>query len=240
MDASSLDASRVTVYMKDALTIMLENRPQNPLVFLADYFHMVTQVKNPVNRAYRYIKLSPQDRAVFMDNLVAAFTMLESDGGSAGLTGEEYMKLLQHICADFPEETVRILFQILGKADKERVGFQDFLGGIKACMYFEEFLGEAEDLFLHHAVEEPAPGSEQSVPSTALDMLIEELASRTHVQDRQTPSSRNEFVRACREANRKLSATGPPISRVTFPQFATSLFRVLTPLPSPGSAIIFE
>jgi hypothetical protein len=46
---------------------------------------MVTRGKNPVDRAYRYLRLSPKDRVVFMDNLVAAFSLLESTGGVSNI-----------------------------------------------------------------------------------------------------------------------------------------------------------
>ena len=45
-------------------------------------FQMVTRGKNLVDRAYRYLRLSPKERVVFMDNLVAAFSLLESTGGT--------------------------------------------------------------------------------------------------------------------------------------------------------------
>ena len=40
---------------------------------------MITQGRDPVQRAYRYLRMSPVDRTTFKDNLVSAYNMLESD-----------------------------------------------------------------------------------------------------------------------------------------------------------------
>mmetsp|Transcript_29652 Transcript_29652/g.64720 ORF Transcript_29652/g.64720 Transcript_29652/m.64720 type:complete len:238 (-) Transcript_29652:2187-2900(-) len=225
LDVSALNESGLTLYLKDALTIMLENRPEDPLLFLHEYFQMVTRGKNLVDRAYRYLRLSPKERVVFMDNLVAAFSLLESTGGSAGFTGREYMKVLKLLCSDFPPEIVHILFQVLGRGDNDSVGFEDFVGGIKTCLLFEEFLEEAEELFHANAFE--GGDIENVVTREMLDRMVKELATHTHPDDKQRPGSRDEFVLLCQQACEKLSCPG---GHVTFPQFVAALFRVVTPL----------
>ena len=53
-DAASLDAEEyldrcgVTAYMKDCVTLLLENRPDEPLTFMGDYFRTVTQPSSPL------------------------------------------------------------------------------------------------------------------------------------------------------------------------------------------------
>mmetsp|Transcript_17009 Transcript_17009/g.28689 ORF Transcript_17009/g.28689 Transcript_17009/m.28689 type:complete len:239 (-) Transcript_17009:636-1352(-) len=226
LDVNALNESGLTLYLKDALTIMLENRPEDPLHFLHEYFQMVTRGKNPVDRAYRYLRLSPKDRVVFMDNLVAAFSLLESTGGSAGFTGREYMKVLKLLCSDFPPEIVHLLFQVLGRGDTDSIGFEDFVGGIKTCLLFEEFLEEAEDLFITRASAQPGE-LENVVTRETLVKMVKELATNTHLEDKQRPTTREEFILLCEQACEKLAGPG---ANVTFPQFVASLFRVVTPL----------
>ena len=99
-DAGSLDAEEyldrcgVTAYMKDCVTLLLENRPDEPLTFMGDYFRTVTQPSSPLLRAYRYIRLTPLDRPAFPDNLVAAYAALDSQRGTNGVTGAELQRLL--------------------------------------------------------------------------------------------------------------------------------------------------
>ncbi|KAK3261529.1 hypothetical protein CYMTET_29566, partial [Cymbomonas tetramitiformis] len=173
-DTSRLDECGLTSYLKDALTIMLESRPTDPMHFLTEYFHMVANGASPSHRAYRYLRLCPQDRNMFMDNLAAAYTLLDAEGGSVGMTGKEYMMLLRQLCADFPEVIVQILFQVLGKSETETVTFQDFSGGIRACMTYEEFLEEAENLFYDHT-----DGSSGTLSKQVLKKLIARLARKS-------------------------------------------------------------
>ena len=53
MDAEEyLDRYGVTAYMKDVVTLLLENRPPEPIDFIADYFRTVIQGSSPLLRAY--------------------------------------------------------------------------------------------------------------------------------------------------------------------------------------------
>ena len=89
-----LDRCGVTAYMKDCVTLLLENRPDEPLTFMSDYFRTVTQPSSPLLRAYRYIRLAPLDRPAFVDNLVAAYATLDAQRGTSGVTGGELQRLL--------------------------------------------------------------------------------------------------------------------------------------------------
>ena len=73
-----LDRLGVTAYLKDAITLLLENRPHKPIEFLADYFKNVVQGSSSLQRSYRYIRLTRRNCAAFMDNVVAAFRTLET------------------------------------------------------------------------------------------------------------------------------------------------------------------
>ena len=77
MDAEEyLDRYGVTAYMKDVVTLLLENRPPEPIDFIADYFRTVIQGSSPLLRAYRYVRLAQPHQKAFTDNLVAAYLSL--------------------------------------------------------------------------------------------------------------------------------------------------------------------
>ena len=108
-----LDRCGVTAYMKDCVTLLLENRPDEPLTFMSDYFRTVTQPSSPLLRAYRYIRLTgPEQEDAFRDNLVAAFTSLDSRPG--GMAGSDLVKLLRLLGAecslDISRSTLAISF----------------------------------------------------------------------------------------------------------------------------------
>ena len=49
--AEYLDRHGVTAYMKDVVSLLLENRPASPLAFIQKYFLTVTQGTSPLLRA---------------------------------------------------------------------------------------------------------------------------------------------------------------------------------------------
>ena len=80
VDPSAFDRSSLTVYLKDAVTLVLENRPADPVGFIADYLRRVLSGASNVSRAYQYLTLSPHHRQAFMDNAVVAFSVLDTGG----------------------------------------------------------------------------------------------------------------------------------------------------------------
>ena len=89
-----LDRYSVSPYMKDLLTVLLENRPEHPIEFIADYFTCAVNGAAPIFRSYRYIRLTQRNRLAFMDNLAQAYTIMtrSSETPGAGLTGAAYLR----------------------------------------------------------------------------------------------------------------------------------------------------
>jgi len=144
-----LERYSVSAYMKDLLTVLLENRPEQPLDFIADYFNCAVNGVPPIMRSYRYIRLTKRNRQAFMDNLAQAYTIMSrsSEVPGSGLTGANYMRLLHMVCADFPPEVVHSLSKVLDKKDSNTISFPTFVAGINACLLYEEFFEHAERLF---------------------------------------------------------------------------------------------
>eukprot|EP00755_Sulcionema_specki_P014877 Sspe_Gene.57863::Locus_31750_Transcript_1_1_Confidence_1.000_Length_924::g.57863::m.57863 len=143
-----LDKYSVTAYLKDVVTLLLENRPDSPVEFIADYFRNVIQGTSPMIRSYRYIKLTKRNRQAFWDNLVAAYATLdEKRGGGVGLTGADMYRLLQLLCSDFPSDIVSSVLAVLEKTEQCLVPFDQFAAGVHACLLYEEFFHMAEAVF---------------------------------------------------------------------------------------------
>lgn len=125
-------------------------RPAQPVAFIQDYFKNVIRGSSPLLRSYRYIRFTEQGRSTFMDNLAASYGALETQkgrGGHSGISALEYTRLVKSLCRDFPDEMLEGVLGILQVEEGEVVGFQEFAAGINACLYYSDFLDNAEDLY---------------------------------------------------------------------------------------------
>ena len=103
--AGVFDASGLTVYLKDVVTLCLENRPADPVAFIAEYLRRVTRRTTPVSRACQYLKLAPHHRRAFMDNAAVAHAGLSAGSNktpSPGVRPEDHLLVLREMCARLP------------------------------------------------------------------------------------------------------------------------------------------
>lgn len=116
----------VTAYMKDMVTLLLENRPEKPIEFINDYFTtvLVGSNSNPLTRALRFVRLSPVGHPAFEDNLVAAYAAL--DGKRGHVAAGELQKLTRLLCSDAPLNISRSLLVLLDKRDADPVSYAEF------------------------------------------------------------------------------------------------------------------
>ena len=59
----------------------------------------------------RYIRFTQQGRHTFMDNLAAAYGVLDTKkgkGGQTGISAPDYLKLVKSLCRDFPDDLVEV------------------------------------------------------------------------------------------------------------------------------------
>eukprot|EP00761_Pharyngomonas_kirbyi_P010524 gb/GECH01010544.1/.p1 GENE.gb/GECH01010544.1/~~gb/GECH01010544.1/.p1 ORF type:complete len:296 (+),score=38.75 gb/GECH01010544.1/:1-888(+) len=230
----------IDAYLKDVTTLMLENRPEDPIHFMADYFYNVVQGSSPMVRSYRFIRLTDRHRDVFFDNLVAAYNSLahrrssdnvdpsaSSSSSSASsadpriVTGEDLSKLLRMLCRDFPPDLLRAIFAVLGKDPVQSVPFEQFASAVNACLLYEEFLVEAEETF------EQADREGRGCLSTS---QFEELLHRMKVgsMGNRFPDATliSKVVKRCRE---RVQRAGGKEAKVTFHDFVQSLFDLSLP-----------
>ena len=134
MDAEEyLDRYGVTAYMKDVVTLLLENRPPEPIDFIADYFRTVIQGSSPLLRAYRYVRLAQPHQKAFTDNLVAAYCTLDAACTRTGVSGVELQRLLELVSSDGHLDISRALLVLLGKRDADAVDFGAFAAAVRAA-----------------------------------------------------------------------------------------------------------
>ena len=127
-----LDRCGVTAYLKDVVTLLLENQPAKPIDFLADYFRTVIQGSSPLLRAYRYVRLASPSQDAFTDNLVAAYHALDVHRGSGVVAGSELLRLLRLIGKDFPINITRSLLLLIEKRETDPIDFAEFSVAVRS------------------------------------------------------------------------------------------------------------
>lgn len=182
--AEYLERSGVSAYLKDVVTLLLENRPSSPIPFIADYFQHVVQGSSPLMRAHRYIRLCERSSEAFMDNLVAAYMALDPSAKTLSgsslqpphVTVAAYSRLVQLLSADLPVDVAFVVLAALGpgKREQDEVSFAQFVAGIEACLHYEDFFEEAELLFAD--VQHEAERAHVPVQAYALAVLEQALS----------------------------------------------------------------
>lgn len=98
-------------------------------------------------RSYRYIRLTPRNRAAFFDNLVAAYHALQQQQQSESITTSlsmaELKELVLLICEDFPQDALHLIQQVVlqqtpvEQETTRQVSFQEFAAAVNACLVLE-------------------------------------------------------------------------------------------------------
>lgn len=121
-----LDRYGVTAYFQDALTVLLENQPSSPIAFMSQYFHEVTKMNTPLQRAHRCIQLASPEHDAFSDNLVAAFHAVDSQHPSGGMTGRDLVRLLRLLSTQNKLDISHSILALLMKTEASTILFTDF------------------------------------------------------------------------------------------------------------------
>ena len=190
--AEYLDRHGVTAYMKDVVTLLLENRPASPIAFISKYFLTVTQGSSPLLRAYRYIQLTSPQRAAFVDNLVAAYATLDARRGASHVTGADLLRLLRLLCVDCPLDVSVVLLRLLDRMDTEPVSFDEFSAAVRAGLYYDQFFKRAGALFA--ACDQGGTGT---IPRSVLELALRQLHGVAALEPVHVVAIRNEHARNC-------------------------------------------
>ena len=129
-----LDRYGVTAYLKDVVTLLIENRPAQPIEFVLHYFRTVTQGSSPMLRAYRYVRLAAPDCDAFMDNLVAAYSAIDVRRGAGSVTGAELLRLMRILLSEQTIDVSRSVLVLIDKSEGDSVSFREFNAAVRtAC-----------------------------------------------------------------------------------------------------------
>ena len=205
LDVSAFDRSNLTVYLKDVVTLVLENRPEDPVAFVADYLRRVLSGASPLSRAYQYLTLSPHYRQAFVDNATVAFSVL--DAGPRGLTGADHAELLRALLSDAPGDVSRAAADALAPRPDASVDFFEFLASARACLALRELLVELDDAFRSEAARREGPTT-TAPTETSRERFSRDALRRLLVADGEHASPGNVSRTVAIEAIETLSEEG--------------------------------
>lgn len=148
VDVASFDRSQLSVYLKDVVTLALENRPEDPIAFASDYLRRVLGGAGAVARAHQYLSLSPHTRRAFTDNALLAFEVLSGDEeGEKPVPGRKFNQLIDALLEDAPSAIAERVRDVLRTTDDAEVRWWEFQRAAKACFALRELLEELERLY---------------------------------------------------------------------------------------------
>ena len=129
--------------LQRALLELLEQRPENPLVFLARHFEDATCECSAEERAERLVLRCPQGHWAFKQNVADAYEALR-DGGGGAVTQGGYQKLLERLAAGVPAAPGTRLLGFLRLSKTDEVPFETFKDAVTAlCVAREVCRGPA-------------------------------------------------------------------------------------------------
>lgn len=155
MSSATLELERagIAVSLKDALSVLLEVRPADPIAFLAAYFRHPARPGDPHELARYLVRACPRSRPCFRDSLYSAFSVLARAGVSTGpspafeaVDAADVTRLMRLLCRGLPPA---VGDQLLEDAElpSSSVCFPEFVLAVEACLAAEEASRAAAELF---------------------------------------------------------------------------------------------
>ena len=162
-DKQFLHRVGVTNQMQEVLTKIIENRPEDPIGFLADYFEMLGDKTDRVCKAHQQVCLTHHSKAAFHTNVRIAFDLLSQNKAFdrrgkplrrdpigrqlKGINGMIFSDLLNLLCNAFPVTVKEKLMKKIQCRDHEVVIFEVFKSGVFTCRVLQDFLNQTDMLF---------------------------------------------------------------------------------------------
>ncbi|XP_059162028.1 tubulin polyglutamylase complex subunit 1-like [Physella acuta] len=152
-DRQFMDKNNVNGMLKDVLTKLIANRPDDPIRFIANYFETINledQSNDLIARVVQIINLTHHSRPVFETNIMAAYDLLNNHKISKkihGVNGTVHSQLLQSLCTEIPLPVTVKLFKKIGCAEHEAVPYDVFRSTVFTCCVLKDYVGMTGNLF---------------------------------------------------------------------------------------------
>ncbi|XP_069783911.1 tubulin polyglutamylase complex subunit 1 [Narcine bancroftii] len=233
----------LSLTLREALFQVLENRPEDPVSFLGEYFQRLVESaregaaeksaprpkEEQVSCALKQLLLSHYSRPAFSRNTALAFHILSCPANKRkkpGLKGRIYTELLRQICGGAGISSCSLIRK-LQCWDHEAVPFSVFRHGVLTCFIFLDFVKISRRLF--EVVAESGEAS-RTVCQALLDALQDALnvsksASGPGCLDAALKLSPNQLGQTMEQAMRlRKNETSPPMTQEEFTMLTAPFF----------------
>ncbi|KAL3661376.1 hypothetical protein V7S43_013579 [Phytophthora oleae] len=141
-----LQQSGVQFYMDDLVRQLQDKRPDQPALFIANYFSTVTKGTNVIGRPFEYANGCLQNRAAFLAQLQRSYTKIDPN---TVLSVGDFTEMLWCQCRDLPTQLVRQATCHLPESEggQRRASLRTLLASFSACFFFNEFLNKTYDIY---------------------------------------------------------------------------------------------
>eukprot|EP00040_Diaphanoeca_grandis_P011137 m.56985 g.56985 ORF g.56985 m.56985 type:complete len:235 (+) comp22327_c0_seq2:161-865(+) len=204
--------------IRNALRVLVEHRPLNPIDVLIEHFQSLNNSVHPVTAAFRIIRLAKGHPRLVTQHVADAYTAIASD---TGLRGLEFTELVGMLCVDFSPRASDVILKIFRKHEYEAVAFTEFNTAVTTCIFYEEFLRGAERLF--GSLDPAQTGFASKDLCESLLKMLAETATFSfhsgHMPASPSDTDVTQHVRTMLDAK-----AGAQVKLSTFVQSASSLF----------------
>ncbi|XP_078279775.1 tubulin polyglutamylase complex subunit 1 [Rhinoraja longicauda] len=232
----------LSLTLREALLKVLENRPQDPVSFLGDYFHNLAAAaaaseeklvprtqEEQLSSALKQLLFCHYNRPAFSRNTALAFQILSCPTNKRkkpGLKGRVYTELLKQICGSAGPASSSLIHK-LRCWDHEAVPFGVFRHGVLTCFVFLDYVKISRRLF--EVVAESGEAS-RTVCQALLEALQDALSASgsargTRCLDAASKLSPDQLGHTMEQALRlRRNETSPPMTQEDFTQLTAPLF----------------
>ena len=180
-----LQKNDIVSQMHSGLLKLVENRPDSPMLFLADYFDSFcgTEKSDKILKAMDILNLAHHSQPAFQTNLILAYDSIsvnkvqkKSGVAKHGLIGTVYQELLKSLVSkEISTGCVEKLLSIIGCKPNETVLYDIFRYGVTCCFIFLDFVKVCRNLFSSISIIKHSSDSVISKP--ACDLISSALGA---------------------------------------------------------------
>ena len=149
----------MSIYLQDAIKIILERRDERPLDLLNEYFNTTLRGEHILLREYAFVSATQLNRKSFLQQVKKVF---HSTPHYKVITALDYHQMICLVCSDFPRsliiETVKTLPIAASAANEislrqnhdllfEQFDLEKLQGAVCIYFYFNEFMEQVRNLF---------------------------------------------------------------------------------------------
>lgn len=144
-----LSHTNTTDLIKQAVHTLLQNRPEDPIQFLVDFF--APSENSSIEMAYEKLSWAHYSSPVYQRNALQVYdtlTTAKNEGTSMkGLLGKQFNCLLEKLCDDLPHNYSQHVYKRICKRNNHVITFNPFYRHVLMLHVLRDFIQIVKDIF---------------------------------------------------------------------------------------------